>query len=131
MMDADAIGRLDAAVQDLDERDRASLEAVAALARALEGVRNQVVETANAVGIVSAMLALQLDRAGVVSKSEFAATLRQSADEAEQTAPPHLQRPNRLDLAVLRAIAAQLETPEPLWEPTIIDGGKGAPPDKP
>ncbi|MDB5460716.1 MAG: hypothetical protein JWO72_2457 [Caulobacteraceae bacterium] len=123
MSDEDAIRQLEAAVKDLDERDRASLEAVAAMARALEGVRNQVIETANAVGIVSAMLAVYLDKAGVLTKGEFAATLRRSADEAEQTAPVHMQRPNRLDLAVLRTIASHLDGPVPLWEPTVIDGG--------
>src|ERR1700756_1552413 len=124
MPDADAIRRLEAAVQDLDERDRASLEAVEALARALEGLRNQVVETANAASIVSAMLIAHLDEAGLMSKAAFARTLRQSADEAERTAPPHLQRPGRLDLAIMRSIAAQLEGPTPPWEPTLIDGGR-------
>jgi hypothetical protein len=124
MSEEDAIRRLDAAVQDLDERDRASLEAVGAIARALESLRNQVVETANAIGVVSAMLAVQLDKAGVLSTAEFAAALRQSADEAEKAAPAHLQRPNRMDLAVMRTIASQLEGPAAPWEPTLIDGGR-------
>ncbi len=82
-------------------------------------------------GLISsiAMLVYELDKAGSLSKDEFAQLLRRSADDAENSAPETLQSVNRLDLLLLRRMAAAIEDgPDEQaahgWNPTVIEGGR-------
>jgi hypothetical protein len=65
------------------------------------------------------MLIEELEKAGAISKKEFAKRLRETADEAQATAPEHLKSDPRLDLQIARHVANLLakRTPPHKWKP--------------
>jgi hypothetical protein len=59
-----------------------------------------------------AMVIVDLDKAGVVSRTDFAARLRKILDDAEREAPPEFRGKSRLDLQIGRLLADSIDPPE-------------------
>jgi hypothetical protein len=82
---------------------------------------------ANAFVISMAMLVEEIETKGTVSRAEFAAKLRSTADNAERAATGLLKEAKRFDLVIIRNLADNL-APAPGqtgWKPVVIEGGKG------
>lgn len=69
-------------------------------------------EEVTALRLIIAMIIVDLDRAGVVSRTDFAAKLRNQAAEAEREARPEPQGRDRLDLRICRQLADSIDPPD-------------------
>ncbi|MGM4967416.1 hypothetical protein AB7714_28240 [Tardiphaga sp. 1201_B9_N1_1] len=88
--------------------------------------RTPLTNVVHAFSFIIAMLVEDLEKAGAMSRPDFAKRLRDMADEAESTAPDHLKGISRADLAIARHVAGLLAKPvgsSPGWTPVVIDGG--------
>jgi hypothetical protein len=81
----------------------------------------------SAFSLIAAMLIEEIEKAGGISRSEFAKRLRDTADEAEKVAPDALKNDSRVDLQIARHVANLLAPKEKGdasgWNPVVIDGG--------
>jgi hypothetical protein len=90
--------------------------------------RTPLSNTISAFSLITAMLIEELEKSGAVTRKQFATRLRQTADEAEKTAPDDLKSDARLDLQIARHLAELLHGDDPQeppkgWTPVVIDGG--------
>jgi hypothetical protein len=81
----------------------------------------------SAFSLITAMLIEEIEKAGGISRPEFAKRLRDTADEAEAMAPAALKNDSRIDLQIARHVANLLapkgEGGNSGWNPVVIDGG--------
>jgi hypothetical protein len=87
--------------------------------------RTPLTSAIHAVSLILAMMAEDLEKSGAMKRKDFARRLRDTADDAEATAPERLKQPNRLDLAIARHVADLMDRPgQEQWTPVVIEGGK-------
>lgn len=79
----------------------------------------------HAFSLIIGMMAEEAEKRGALDRKAFGKRLRETADEAEATAPEHLKGDPRLDLAIARHVADLLDRPIPeRWSPVVIEGGR-------
>lgn len=76
------------------------------------------------VNITLAKLVLELQESGLISASDFANSLRQTASEARTSTP--LQSEFRVDVLMQEKLADLLDTLPQKWVPVVIEGGKSS-----
>lgn len=88
-------------------------------------MRSDLSEAIMAYRFIIAMIMEDLEKAGVLSRADFAARLRAMLDGVEQEAPPELQGANRLDLQIGRLFADTIDPPAknkpPRWTPVVYE----------
>jgi hypothetical protein len=91
--------------------------------------RSPLAETIQAFSLIITMLVEDLEKKGVMRRTDFANRLRSVADDAESAAPEALQASPRVDLQIARLTADFLAKPRAeflgrSWTPIVIDGGR-------